>query len=288
MPKHLAMCAPDRFEVSYTINPWMQPDQWASQRVDLEARASLGWRQLVSTFKSIGAQIEFVPPVAGLPDLVFTANAAVVLDGTALVANFRHKERQGETAIFEAFFRDLMARGIIKSVQLLPANIALEGAGDCVWDATRQCFWMGYGPRTDLAAGDHVSRVFGQQVHALELINPHFYHMDTALCPLSGGEVLLVESAFSSRDIGLIRQIVGAENIITVPPESAAQLAANAVCLGRDLILSTCSADMEAAIVERGYQVHHVPLEPFAMSGGSAFCLTLALDRQSGIAAKAA
>ncbi len=288
MPRRLAMCAPDRFDVSYTINPWMQPDQWTIKRDSLRMQAKNGWHQLVETFRGLGAEIDFVEPVDGLPDLVFTANAAVVLDGKALIARFRHKERQGETAIFENFFRRLSTRGLIDQVHMMPEAVCLEGAGDCVWDSTRQCFWLGFGPRSDRAAADILEKIFGQTVVALELVNPHFYHMDTALCPLSGGEILVVEAAFSPADLARIRDMVGSHNMIPVPPDSAARLAANAVCLGRDLVLCDCSHELNLTITEHGYRVHQVPLEPFALSGGSAFCLTLALDRRSRQVAQAA
>ena len=280
-PRHLAMCAPDSFEVSYTINPWMQPQEWAAHAPELKNAATTGWQALVTTFKHLGAKIEFVPPVPGLPDMVFTANAAVVLDRKALVARFRFPERQRETAYFTAFFEDLAAKGYLDSVSVMPEGQCLEGAGDCVWDSVRQCFWLGFGPRSDKAATVTLEDTFGQTVHALELVNPRFYHMDTALCPLTGGEALVVESAFSKAGLDLIRSTIGADKIIAVPPEDAATLSANAVCLGTDIILFDASPALEAMITERGYRLHRVPLQPFALSGGSAFCLTLALDRHS-------
>jgi N-dimethylarginine dimethylaminohydrolase len=266
----------------------MDPAQWASERDALSAKAKTGWQQLVTTFRSLGARIDFVPPVAGLPDLVFTANAAVVLNRIALVAQFRHTQRQGETAHFEAFFRGLVTSGVIDRVEMMPDGICLEGAGDCVWDQTRQCFWLGHGPRSDLAAAEIVARTFGQRVIPLELVNPRFYHMDTALCPLSGGDILVVKSAFSPDGLARITEIVGAHNIIFVPDIDSARLSANAVCLGRDIVLCDCTAELEAALNHRGYRVHRVALEPFALSGGSAFCLTLAVDRRSIDVAQAA
>jgi N-dimethylarginine dimethylaminohydrolase len=275
------MCAPDSFEVSYTINPWMQPQEWAAQAPELTHAATKGWQALVATFKQLGAQIEFVPPVAGLPDMVFTANAAVVLDRKALVARFRFPERQGETEHFAAFFDELAAKGYLDGVSVMPEGLCLEGAGDCVWDPVHKCFWLGYGPRSDQAAAALVEQTFGQTVHALELVNPRFYHMDTALCPLTGGEALVVESAFSAAGLDLIRSIIGPDKIIAVPPDDAATLSANAVCLGTDIVLCDASPALEAMMTQRGYRLHRVPLQPFALSGGSAFCLTLALDRRS-------
>src|SRR3954471_5846950 len=145
---HFLMCPPHHFEVRYSINPWMDPDAWATQASSLVSAADVQWQTLYEALVMRGATIDLVRALPDLPDLVFTANAAVVLDGKALLARFRHPERQREERHFEAAFRALQARGLIDAVRKLPKGIVLEGAGDCVWDARRKLFWMGYGPRS--------------------------------------------------------------------------------------------------------------------------------------------
>jgi N-dimethylarginine dimethylaminohydrolase len=274
------MCRPEHFAVSYTINPWMDPQSWAR---DTRARAAAGreWAKLHRKLGELGAMIELVPAATGLPDLVFTANAAVVLDGKALLARFRHSERQGEEPHFAAAFRRLQGRGLINSVRMLPENVALEGAGDCVFDQTRNLFWMGYGPRSDKAARDHVAEEFGIEVLALELADPRFYHMDTALCPLTNGEVIYVPTAFNHAGRAAIAERIAPDKRIELAADDARRLAANAVCIGTDIVLSGCSERMRATLEERGYRVIATPLDSFLRSGGSAFCLTLRLDRRS-------
>ena len=159
----------------------------------------------IARLAGLGADIDLVPSVPGLPDLVFTANAAVVLDRQVLLARFRHPERQREEAHFEAAFRSLQARGVVDAVRKLPDDVVLEGAGDCVWDETRKLFWMGYGPRSDAAARHPVADAFGQDVIALELADPRFYHMDTALSALPGGEVMYLPDAFTAAGRDAIR-----------------------------------------------------------------------------------
>src|SRR5207245_5050244 len=167
------------------------------------------WAALHQTLCELGAAIELVPPVQGLPDLVFTANAAVVLDRTALLARFRHPERQREEPHFDAAFRALHAQGILDAIRTLPDGFVLEGAGDCVWDDARNLFWMGYGRRSDEAARHAVEEEFGVDVLALRLADPSYYHMDTALCPLPGGEVLYVPNAFTPEGRAHIHDRVG-------------------------------------------------------------------------------
>jgi len=277
----ILMCRPDHFDVSYAINPWMDPAGWASRAETLSAAARAEWRGLTRTLKALGARIELVPPAAQLPDLVFTANAAVVMDGIALLARFRHPERQGEEPPIARAFGRLQAAGIIHDIRHLPAGVTLEGAGDCVWDRTRDLFWMGHGPRSDAAARAVVEDCFGIETVALELADARFYHMDTALCPLTGGEVLYVPFAFTAGGLAEIHARVGPELRIAVGGADAALLAANAVCLGHDIVLTRCSDALCRALEERGYRVHRLPLAAFARSGGSAFCLTLRLDHRS-------
>src|SRR5262245_8441223 len=202
---HILMCRPQYFAVNYAINPWMDPSSWAREARVLAATARREWSALHRALQNAGAQIELVPSAPGLPDLVFTANAAVVLDGKALLARFRPPERRAEEPRFAATFRKLQARGLIASVRTLPDELTLEGAGDCVWDETRNLFWMGYGPRSDEAAKHAVAEEFGTEVLALKLADPSFYHMDTALCALPGGEVVYVPGEFTDAGRRMVR-----------------------------------------------------------------------------------
>ena len=274
------MCRPEHFAVSYSINPWMDPRRWARD-AGAHAAAEREWAALHRTLLALGAAVELVQPVAGLPDLVFTANAAVVLDGKALLVRFRHQERQREEGHFETAFRALQAHGLIDAVRKLPKDLVLEGAGDCVWDARRNLFWMGYGPRSKESAARVVEETFGQDVVALELADPRFYHMDTALAALPGGEVMYLPGAFTAAGRAAIRERVARRERIEIAIADGHRLAANTVALGNTLIMSGCGRRLRAELGGRGYNVVTTPLPSFLRSGGSAFCLTLRLDRRS-------
>jgi arginine dihydrolase len=274
------MCRPEHFAVSYVINPWMDPESWAADQ-RAHVLACREWTALYNQLIALGAAIELVPPVTQLPDLVFTANAAVVLDRQVLLARFRHRERQQEEPHFTAAFRRLQARGLIERVRMLPPGVVLEGAGDCVWDVSRRIFWMGYGPRSDAGARAIVAETFGQEVLALELADHRFYHMDTALCPLAGGDVMYFPGAFTRAGLDEIRSRIAPEHRIEITPDDGFRLAANAVCLGDTVLVSSASEHLQAELTARGYRLVVTPLDSFLRSGGSAFCLTLRLDRSS-------
>jgi N-dimethylarginine dimethylaminohydrolase len=278
---HFLMCRPDHFAVDYAINPWMNPESWAQQSQVLVDSSQREWAALHRTLTSLGAAIDLVPPAPRLPDLVFTANAAVVLDGKAVLARFRHPERRGEEEPFERGFNALKARGIIDAMVKLPEGLVLEGAGDCVWDRTRNMYWMGYGPRSDRSAAPVIRDMLGVDTVPLELVDPRFYHLDTALCPLTRSEVLFVPEAFSRQGLARIHERVAPSHRIEVPIEDACHLAANAVCVGDAVVMSQCGDRLHRRLSERGYHVITTPLPSFLRSGGSAFCLTLRLDLRS-------
>src|SRR5262249_29884612 len=267
------MCRPEHFAVSYAINPWMDPQSWARDaRAAAAARAE--WARLHRKLIALGATVEHVTPAPALPDLVFTANAAVVLDRRVLLARFRPPERRREEPHFAAAFRALQARGLVDCVRTLPQNLVLEGAGDCVWDETRTLFWMGYGPRSDAAARDAVADMYGRDVLALELADLRFYHMDTALVPLPGGEVMYLPEAFTAAGLTAIRDRVAADARIELGIADGCRLAANAVCLNGSLVMSACSGRLRAELAERGYRVGATPLPSFLRRGGPALCPT--------------
>jgi len=281
--KHLLLLTdPANFEVTYTINPWMEPYAWAENPVGHRTAARRSFQSLAATLTAAGARLEIMPGVAGLPDMVFPANAAVVLDRLALLGRFRHPERHGEEKHFQEHFRVLMERGfILDEVAQIPSNCFQEGAGDCIWDAARGRFWAGYGQRSTRQAAAEVSAFFGRETTALELVSPRFYHLDVCFCPLSGGEIFYYPPAFSAASLGKIREVVAPEDLIEATDEDAARFNVNAVNINDRLVMASASPDLVARLAERGYRVSQVDLLPFIMSGGGAYCMALRLDNRS-------
>lgn len=276
------MCRPHYFAVSYSINPWMDPQSWARANGALWELADGQWTAFHKTLLYHGAAIEFVDPRPGLPDLVFTANAAIVLDRKALLARFRHPERRREEPVFATAFDALKARAEIETIAELPENLAMEGAGDCIWDRQRGHFWMGYGPRSDRAAAEIVADLFGVECVALELADPSFYHLDTAFCPLLTGDVIYYPGAFTLTARIAIEERVAPTQRIELERADAAKFVANSVSFDHCIVLSSCSDMLRGKLEERGLTVIASPLDAFLRSGGSACCLTLRLDHHSG------
>ncbi len=272
------MCRPQYFAVTYSINPWMDPKSWADSGAVLHATAVRQWAGLHRTLLESGAALEAIKPQPGLPDLVFTANAAVVLDRKALLARFHHPERQCEQPVLAAGFRALKARGLIDEIVEMPEGVALEGAGDCIWDRRRGLFWMGCGFRSHAAASALIAERFGVPCQPLALADPSFYHLDTCFCALSYGDVIYYPGAFTAAALEIVHARVAPDQRIALDRADAARFAANAVCLDRTVVLSGCSIGLRRRLEDRGYTVAKTPLQAFQRSGGSACCLTLRLD----------
>jgi len=277
------MTDPGCFDVSYRINPWMRPETWTAEKTAAACAASAALRAAI---EAAGGHVETVGAVKGLPDLVFPANAAVVLDGKVLLARFRHPERQGEEPHFRAAFQQLKARGLVDEIVDLPEGLFHEGAGDAIWDADRRHFWCGYGPRSSQGALSAVRRTFGQEIVPLELATDRFYHLDTCFCPLAGGKVLYYPPAFTPEARATIRAKVAEADRIEASDEEAAAFCVNAVNLDSRIVMARAPESLRAKLRAKGYALTEVDLSPFILSGGAAYCMTLRLDRRSVRAAQ--
>ena len=281
----IAMTDPEFYEVSYAINPWMRPDEWRRDPGDWLARARRQWQTLKSHLEAAGLDVVVIPATPGLPDLVFPANAAIVLDGKALVARFRCPERTGEEACFTQFFNSLKDQGQLTEVAHFPVGIRQEGAGDCLWDDTRQCFWAGSGPRSDAQAAQFIASYFEQDVIPLELITDRYYHLDTCFSVLSGGEILYYPEAFSRESRALIDSLVPASMRLPALADEAATFSLNAVTVGQQLFMAPPPPRLAALLSDHGYDCVPLDLSCYILSGGGSFCMTLRLDRQSAVTA---
>ena len=274
----LMMSAPDFFEVSYRINPWMDPANWQVSADRLARDARNGWAQLKHTYESLGAEIEVQHPERGLPDMVFTANAAVVLDRKVMLARFLCPERQGEEPHDRAFFEALRERGLVDAILAPPQGLYFEGAGDAIWDRSRGVLWTGYGQRSSRDMHHVLADAYGVPAVALELVDPRFYHLATCFCVLPRGDILWFRPALSAASQVLVEELAGRDRLIDASEDDAHHLAVNSVSLGDDVVLCHASERLRAQLRERGYRPHVVSLDSFNRSGGAAYCLTLRLD----------
>ncbi len=278
---HILMARPTHYEVAYEINPWMKPAAWRDGGRANSLAAQRAWTALRGALETSGAKVHAMAGVAGVPDLVFPANAAVVLNRTALLARFRHPQRQAEAPHNLAALEGLRAAGVLDRVISFNDDIHQEGAGDCIWDATRRLFWVASGPRSSPSSLARIAEVFGEEVVHMPLATDRYYHLDTCFCPLSGGEVLYYPPALSEDALAALHARTRPDQRVIATDEDAEAFCVNAVSIGPDVIMARPPARLAARLSERGYRVISVNLDPFLLSGGGAFCMTLRLDLTS-------
>ena len=270
MRERFLMCPPDHFEVSYVINPWMEHHvATTSARI-----AERQWQALASLLGEV-AQIESIQPIAGVPDMVFTANAGLVLENRFVASRFRHPQRQAEEPHFAAWAAE---QGF--EVLTLPMDLYFEGAGDALFDRAQALLWMGHGHRSDLRCADHLSALLDIDVAPLKLIDPRFYHLDTCFCPLEAGYLMYYPGAFDAASQAVIAKRVPAPYRIPVSETDAFHFACNAVNCGRHVFLNRASPALMTSLSKSGFTVTQTLLTEFMKAGGSAKCLTLKLDEK--------
>jgi N-dimethylarginine dimethylaminohydrolase len=283
MRRHFLMTDASHYGVHYQINPWMRPDTWEADPAARHAAAREASARLRAALEATGATVDMLGAVAGLPDLVFPANGAVVLDGCVLLARFRHSERRGEEAVFRSAFQALKGRGLVQEIVELPPGVLQEGAGDCIWDQNREHFWVGYGQRSTQNSIAAIAQAFAQKTVALELGSDRFYHLDTCFCPLADGKLLYYPAAFTAAALRTIHAHVRAEDRIVASDAEAAAFCVNAVAIGHTVIMAQPPASMRDKLAAHGCHVIGIDLAPFILSGGGAYCMTLRLDRRSAV-----
>jgi N-dimethylarginine dimethylaminohydrolase len=262
----LLVCPPDYYRIEYEINPWMRMSNAANPE-----RAHTQWQGLMKRLQEIGARLEVVPSVPGLPDMVFTANAGAVMGRLAVPSRFRHPERQREERHFEAWFRQYGYE-----VVTLDEGLYFEGAGDLL--GFPDAWFGGYRQRSDIRSYSRLSEIFQREIMPLELVDSRFYHLDTCFCALSGGDLLYFPPAFDPYAQTVIEARISKERRIVVPQPDALRFACNAVCVGTHVVLPDGCNETVALLRGRGYEPHPLELDEFMKAGGSAKCLTLALD----------
>lgn len=262
--RRILMCRPTHYGIEYEINPWMDRTQGADT-----ARAARQWEELYATLtERIGTRVELIEPVAGLPDMVFTANAGLVWGNTFIPSCFRHRERAGEAPLFERWFAELGYE-----IRRLPEDCHFEGAGDALPCAG--ILWTGYHFRSDVRAHWRISELLGIPTMPLELVDARFYHLDTCFCPLDEETAIYYPAAFDD-----YAQRVLASNIPHLIPaveEEAVRFACNAVVVGRQVVLNAGCPRLGDELTRRGWTVHSVDLSEYLKSGGSAKCLTIGI-----------
>ncbi|AZZ56832.1 dimethylargininase [Rathayibacter iranicus] len=259
----ILMCPPEYFTVVYRINPWMDPQVPTDTALALRQ-----WHTLYDTYVDLGFAIELIEPEAGLPDMVYAANGGFVIDGIAYGAAFTYPERQPEGPAYMDWFR---SAGFDVRV---PEEVN-EGEGDFLLVGERILAGTGFRSASDSHA--EVARIFGREVVTLELVNPSFYHLDTAIAVLDDETIAYLPSAFNEDGNRTLRELY--PDAILVAEEDASVLGLNSFSDGLNVVIASRATGFERQLRERGYNPIGVDLSELLLGGGGVKCCTLELRR---------
>lgn len=259
------MCTPEHFDVTYDINHWMSGQVGKVNKTV----ANDQWNELFQILKSLG-QVSLIDGDELFPDMVFTANAGFVYGEKAIVSTFANAERQGESLICSEWFHS-------QGFTVCALSYPYEGQGDHLIDANGK-HWVGHGFRTSSECKDQLERVIDNEVNMLELVDPRWYHLDTAFCPLSGGTVMWFPGAFSKESQTLIDRVYGDQ--IIVSESDAVKFSCNAVVVGDTVVLPK-NEHVSDTLQCFGFTTVELDFSEFIKAGGAAKCLCLEL-RETG------
>ena len=262
-PKSVLMCRPDYFTVSYRINPWMFPENPTDQSL-----AAAQWQKLYDTYLQLGFTVELIEPIPGLPDMVYAANGGFVLDGVAYGASFRYPERQPEGP---AYLDHLEHLGFTPR-----AAVELnEGEGDFL--LVGDVILAAHGFRSESDSHREIADVFGREVISLRLVNPSFYHLDTALAVLDEQTIAYLPEAFDEHSQQILRQRY--PDAIIATEADAAVLGLNLFSDGKNVVMAEQAHTLRSELDRRGFSTHPVDMSELLLGGGGVKCCTLELRK---------
>ena len=257
------MCSPKFFTVVYRINPWMDPELPTDT-----ALAVAQWQTLYDTYIGLGFDVHLIDPIDGLPDMVYAANGGFVIDNIAYGANFTYPERQPEGPAYMHWFRenDFDVR--------VPAEIN-EGEGDFL--LVGDVILAGTGFRSASNSHEELASIYGRRVITLNLVNPNFYHLDTAVAVLDDTNIAYLPSAFDKPSLEILRERY--PDAVIATEEDASILGLNSYSDGYNVVIAARAKDFERELRARGYNPIGVDLSELLLGGGGVKCCTLELRR---------
>jgi len=155
-----------------------------------------------------------------------------------------------------------------------PANIN-EGEGDFLLVGPR--ILAGTGFRSASNSHEEIASIYNREVVTLNLVNPSFYHLDTAIAVLDDTNIAYLESAFDEESLVKLRALY--PDAILATEEDAAVLGLNSYSDGYNVVIASRAKDFERQLRERGYNPIGVDLSELLLGGGGVKCCTLELRR---------
>src|SRR5690606_29651024 len=155
------------------------------------------WEVLYQTYLGLGFDVQLIDPIEGLPDMVYAANGGFVIDNIAYGASFTYPERQPEGPAYMDWFRTA-------GFDVREPEEVNEGEGDFL--LVGGVILAGTGFRSASNSHEEIAGIYGREVVSLQLVNPSFYHLDTAIAVLDESNIAYLPSAFDEPSLAILRE----------------------------------------------------------------------------------
>lgn len=255
------MCRPEYFTVSYRINPWMHPEDPTDTSLALKQ-----WDVLYETYQNLGFDVQLIEGLPGLPDMVYAANGGFVVDGIAYGAKFHYPERGPEGPAYMDWFRE-------HGFDVREPVETNEGEGDFLLVGDTILAASGF--RSDTGSHQEIAAIYGREVVSLQLINPNYYHLDTALAVIDPTTIAYLPSAFDEPSLAILRERY--PDAIIATEEDASILGLNSFSDGHNVVIAERATTFARDLADRGYNPIGVDLSELLLGGGGVKCCTLEL-----------
>ena len=200
------------------------------------------WMDIYKILSQFGIVFTMPSPVKRAKDLVFTANAGVLIPGDStktgkeqiILSNFRSKQRTIETAINKDFF-NLMGYETV-----FPSGMTFEGYADLKPINLNKKLWVGgYGIRTQVEFYEWMMENFDINIIPIKMDDEELYHFDCNFFVINENN-FIVSDVIDKESIKILEKY-GEIHLVT--KEDSYMGICNSVKIGTGFIM--CGSDIE-------------------------------------------
>lgn len=292
--KTVMMSGAEYFGDKYAINALMD----SAIPVDRD-KAVAEHSSIRKALENVGVKVIKVDAPPDLQDGVYTANWAVIRNGTALMARLP-KTRSGEEIYASSY---LQAQGL--HVSTLPQSVkSFSGQGDCL--VCGDIVFSQYPYRTSKEAHSFLKSVLGFRETVILQTKPSrrfplgrpklnivtgwpdspTYDLDLAVAILkwpSGqqkGLIAYCPRVFTRKSRRIMRKFNEVDKIKVSKKEAMTAYALNLVSTGKAVVMNSGAPKFQADIESHGLKTVSLDLPELKKGGGSIRCTTLTLDNK--------
>ena len=274
----LLVSGADYFADTYEINPY-----YTQNKIDIN-KAIAEHKLILDCFKEANIELIKVKPPKNCQDGVYTANWALIKDGTAVMSRLPEARKAEEN-----YARKILEQQGIKTV-LVPGKHLFSGQGDSL--RCGKYLLGGCGYRSDPEAQQFAADTLGLeliQLHAKPQLNPDgsehinpvtnhadsfWYDIDLAVSVIDDHTIAYCPDALDDQSNQKL-QSLNLDTILVDYEECTKGFANNLVSTGKHVIMSNKAPKLQSALEKRGLICLTPDVTELKKGGGYIRCVSL-------------